>query len=791
VRPVRLHLEGFGVFRAATDIDFEDADYFALVGPTGAGKSTIIDAICFALYGSIPRYGDERLVARVVSLGSQQATVSLTFDIGTDRYLATRRVRTGKGKADALLEREIEGGTEVLASGVRDTKAAIEQLLGLPFAHFTKCVVLPQGEFAKFLHDEPSKRRDLLTRLLDLGVYDRIGQRARERAKEAAKAVELLQHQLDELAFATSEARVRAETEVARLRDVYQAIDDARPVDRTDTERQAELQAGLAEADAVIARLTQVQPPHDVRDVTRERERAVAALEKTSTASTAAAAALVEAEAAVAALDERAPVARAAEAHIALADLSTRLSAAVDERDSYLPEIERAAAELEKERAHVADAQAALDTARDAHAAHALAAHLHAGDECPVCSQPIATVPKRRRPPALTKAERELERAHGSVEKATKTHAMLMQHHAAISARVEELHHQHVARIDEVADYPDPAVVVELLTTIDAAAKTLTDARTADKEARAREKKSVEVLRSVESRAGSFRAAFGELRDELLRVGCDVPPVSDDLAADWRALAEWAGAETERLRASGDSARAEIEQIDLRRRARVEELRVRAALETRAKDLETLRDDVKEHGLNARHELQRIDDAIEKAGKLADERNRARVDYDVAHTLGELLKSDRFEKWMLAEALATLVDAASNTLFELTQGHFSLRYSTDEEFVVVDHRNADETRSVRTLSGGETFQASLALALALSDQLASLSAHGAAKLDAIFCDEGFGSLDTDTLDAVASTIESLGTTGRMVGLVTHVPALAERVPVRFRVHDGTVTREET
>jgi exonuclease SbcC len=73
---------------------------------------------------------------------------------------------------------------------------------------------------------------------------------------------------------------------------------------------------------------------------------------------------------------------------------------------------------------------------------------------------------------------------------------------------------------------------------------------------------------------------------------------------------------------------------------------------------------------------------------------------------------------------------------------------------VVDHRNADETRSVRTLSGGETFQASLALALALSDQLAELSAAGGIKLDAIFLDEGFGSLDADTLETVASTIQS-------------------------------------
>src|SRR3954470_1481080 len=105
MKPLRLEAQGFGAFREATDIDFEDAELFALVGPTGAGKSTVIDAICFALYGSIPRYENERLVARAVSVGSQQAKVSLAFDIGETHYVATRVVRIGKGKADAVLER--------------------------------------------------------------------------------------------------------------------------------------------------------------------------------------------------------------------------------------------------------------------------------------------------------------------------------------------------------------------------------------------------------------------------------------------------------------------------------------------------------------------------------------------------------------------------------------------------------------------------------------------------------------------------------------------------------------
>ncbi len=100
-------------------------------------------------------------------------------------------------------------------------------------------------------------------------------------------------------------------------------------------------------------------------------------------------------------------------------------------------------------------------------------------------------------------------------------------------------------------------------------------------------------------------------------------------------------------------------------------------------------------------------------------------------------------------------------------------------FVVIDHRNADEARLARTLSGGETFLASLALALALAEQVAR-SGSGA-RLESLFLDEGFGTLDAATLEVVAGAMEDLGARGRMVGLVSHVPELAERVPVRFDV----------
>ena len=120
-------------------------------------------------------------------------------------------------------------------------------------------------------------------------------------------------------------------------------------------------------------------------------------------------------------------------------------------------------------------------------------------------------------------------------------------------------------------------------------------------------------------------------------------------------------------------------------------------------------------------------------------------------------------------------------------GQFSLVIDADGEFAVVDHGNGDELRPVRTLSGGETFQASLALALALADELSGMASGGAAKLDAIFLDEGFGTLDPESLDTVAATIESLGTGGRMVGIVTHVRELAGGCRCRYEVAKGPIT----
>ena len=182
----------------------------------------------------------------------------------------------------------------------------------------------------------------------------------------------------------------------------------------------------------------------------------------------------------------------------------------------------------------------------------------------------------------------------------------------------------------------------------------------------------------------------------------------------------------------------------------------------------------------ARAARDRVLERWERAARLTEQIEEYEREARVAKALAQHLRANQFERWLLTEALDALVEGASRILNDLSNGRYELIHKSGE-FSVIDHWDARLPRAVRTLSGGETFQASLSLALALSEQLAGLSS-ASASLESILLDEGFGTLDPDTMDTVAATLENLAARGdRMVGVVTHVAGLAERIPVRFEV----------
>jgi DNA repair protein SbcC/Rad50 len=144
----------------------------------------------------------------------------------------------------------------------------------------------------------------------------------------------------------------------------------------------------------------------------------------------------------------------------------------------------------------------------------------------------------------------------------------------------------------------------------------------------------------------------------------------------------------------------------------------------------------------------------DRAARLDEQVRAHREDEHVAAELGRLLRATSFERWLCSEALDSLVAEASATLTELSGGQYQLDRDERNDLVVIDFQDAGAIRPVHTLSGGETFQASLALALALSRQVVQLSA-GMRDLNSMFLDEGFGTLDPETLDTVATTLERL------------------------------------
>src|SRR2546421_5230363 len=235
MRLLRLELAGFGAFRSPTELTFDDADFFALVGPTGSGKSTILDAVCFALYGSVPRYESENLIRYVVSLGASEARVRLDFELAGCHYIATRVARrTPKGVVatkEARLER-VTGAdtTEVVAGFEREMSAAVVQLLGLRFDDFTRCVALPQGDFARFLRAKGDERRELLLRLLNLNVYTDLGATARRLEAEARSQIALIDSELQRYASATPEALEAARERHTRLGALSAEVEAAQPV---------------------------------------------------------------------------------------------------------------------------------------------------------------------------------------------------------------------------------------------------------------------------------------------------------------------------------------------------------------------------------------------------------------------------------------------------------------------------------------------------------------------------------------------------------------------------------
>jgi len=206
------------------------------------------------------------------------------------------------------------------------------------------------------------------------------------------------------------------------------------------------------------------------------------------------------------------------------------------------------------------------------------------------------------------------------------------------------------------------------------------------------------------------------------------------------------------------------------------------------KDLEVVRARVQ----RCRVAIQSIDEKIARNQRLREEIACCKAREALYRDLATWLNAGNLQQYLMGSAFERLAHEGSSHLKELSNGRYTFAYN-DKQFQVIDQWNGDDARSVNTLSGGESFLASLSLALALAESLADLNlAGGAVALESLFLDEGFSTLDAESQSRVADALQVLQGGKRLIGVITHVQALADQMPARIEIErtlSGSLIRQ--
>ena len=186
------------------------------------------------------------------------------------------------------------------------------------------------------------------------------------------------------------------------------------------------------------------------------------------------------------------------------------------------------------------------------------------------------------------------------------------------------------------------------------------------------------------------------------------------------------------------------------------------------------------------HQIQEMTERLTEKQKLEEQWEKETHKKDMIKELEQLFKGNAFIEYVAQAKLAYIAREASVILSKISGGNYTLEINESAEFIIRDNKNGGAIRPSDTLSGGEMFITSLALALALSS---SIQLNGAAPLEFFFLDEGFGSLDDDLLDTVMNSLEQLQSKKRSIGIISHVEAIQTRVPVKLLVTPSDLSQK--
>ncbi len=815
MRPLNLTMSAFGPYAGRTTVDFSvlgTSGLYLITGDTGAGKTTIFDAITYALYGEASGESRESSMLRSKYAAPETPTfVELTFLNGGKTYTVrrnpeyTRPKTRGTGTTVQKADAELTMPDGRIITKARDVTAAMTDIVGVDREQFARIAMIAQGEFRKLLLAQTDERKAIFRQIFHTGQY----QALQNRLKEEAAA---LDRQCGEL-----EAGLRQAAGSIRC-DAPETLPDALDTD-----------ALLAALDTLLhadeAALTQAQAEHAETETQREQvlsdlgkaEALEAARGKLAEAESAWTEAQAEMKAAQAALDtatasqpeiqsRRQGITRLEDALRRYEQLDTLRAQAEAERKR----LAQKRSDLDAARARTDAAAKALETARgklsgQPKLAVAAAQAGHAQDAAAQrCTQLAALETQRQQ---CAELETALTAAQAEYQKAAEAAQAALAHYGAQNRAYLDAQAGILARtlvpgqpcpVCGATEHPCPAAAPEQVPDAAALKRALSDSDRAQKTAAERS-----------AQAAGLRGQLDAVRGALAQ-SCRAltPPLDPDtLAETLPALRAAAARDAEALAAQHTALQQALDTARERSSAAQSVLaaltgkrdalraQIQAAPPADIAALRTRRDALTVRAEQLQRQISTCDARLEqnRAARTAIDTRRqqhaaVRARWQWVHALAATANGavPGKEKIMLETYIQTayfdrILGRANTRLLIMSGGQYELRRcaragdnrsQTGLELEVIDHYNGT-ARSVKTLSGGETFAASLSLALGLSDEVQATA--GGVQLEAMFVDEGFGSLDSEALQQALAALVGVSGGSRIVGIISHVAELKDRI----------------
>ncbi len=815
MRPLELKLRNFRSYAGEHSFSFRDRTLVGIVGPIGSGKSSILDGIAFALYGRTPTIGSA--TKTLINQRAADMSVVLRFVVEDEIWEAARSVRV-KGQSKHALYRYEEDSPDAepieKLTMEGEVSERIVELLGLDFSAFERSVLLAQGRFAEFLRARPSDRDKVLKGVFGHDRVDRMKSIAKERKDGATHALDKLVIRLekvDEVKQRVTESQQQLHQTQIRIKQLDKAAPDLARFEEAqqtaaETVRKAQerLQAleehasklpdqkvtrrSLADAAAAEQRRIDLGKALDEsQNVVQTAEKELREANDAEEPETIAGAVRLLAAAdpqlkAVVDADRRIAMEaeRLAAAQGAVATVASRLGEAEQVKDKSLGRAVEAAMILD-------EAERALESARHADMAATLRAELVVGVECPVCQQPIVDLPHAAGETHLTELDRVLESARRTKKEVDdsrtealttleRTKEQLEAAKESVAAAENQLAGLREDSIRARGDLEETTLVLEKILGTGDPEEHLESRRKAyeslvidrDEAQRRTDQVRGEHDQSIRDEQYARKALqdlglrLAELATRLdfpLEIGEDPDALGsafDELRDRWQQATTELGSE----RATAEAAQIETESA---RRKLLAGLAIEDGFEV---DRAVLADRSRRLG----EEIATGGEELQKARELFEERGKLEDAIELYGRINTDLTDSRFVRFLLDDERARLAELGSEHFQQLSAGRYRF---ADDKFAIVDLTAADVVRRADSLSGGETFLASLGLALALAEMVAGTGG----RLDAFFLDEGFGTLDPEHLDLAMEGIEQLvaDQSNRLVVVVSHVPEMRMRL----------------